>query len=156
MRSSLTPISLSLLFLASPLCALAATANADLTPEQREEQQWETECRATLPYGQGDLEAALLFRLRQCINDKRNAKAIAEKLEKERKRLSDRNEREKERREAIRSRSRTSEGVRAIIERQLSLRSNQGKLFQQIRTRSNYQRIHSRVRSGTTKATTED
>lgn len=155
MRPLLTPLSLSLLCLATPLCALAANVNTDLTPAQVEEQQWDTECRATLePYGQGDLEAALLYKLRQCINEKRTTKRIEENLTQERERLSQRDQREASRRAATFSRSRT--GAQQRIESASSRRIDQGTLLKRLKTPSRYEKIHRTLRGVEVPSATAD
>jgi len=146
---------LSLLQLSLPLCAFATNVEEELTPEQVQQQLWDTECRATLPYGQGDLEAALLFKLRQCVNRKQNAWTIEQKLAQERERLSQRSERERARRETVLSRLRS--GVQQRIENALPRRAEQGTLLLRYRTRRRYQEVHQNIRQPwSTNATTED
>ncbi|MDD4287261.1 MAG: hypothetical protein PHO20_03615 [Candidatus Peribacteraceae bacterium] len=151
----LAALGLSLLQLTFPFGTLATNIEEELTSEQVQEQQWDTECRATLPYGQGDLEAALLFRLRQCVNRKQNAWTIEQKLAQERERLSQRSERERARRENVLSRLRS--GVQQRIENALPRRAEQGTLLLRYRTRRRYQEVHQNIRQpGSTNATTED
>lgn len=128
-----------------PLCALAANVDTDLTPAQVEEQQWDTECRATLaPYGQGDLEAALLYKLRQCINEKRTAKRIETEHAKELERLSQRDQREASRRAVTVSRLRS--GAQQRIESAASRRTDQGTLLERLKIPGRYQKIHRTLR----------
>lgn len=153
MRTLLATLTLSVLTFSFPLSALAADTVQDLTPEEIQQQRWDTECRATLPYGQGDLEAALLYRLRQCINRKQNAWQIEQKQAKERERLSNRAEREKARRETVLNRLRT--GAQQRIEKALPRRAEQTTLLQRYRTRHRYQQVHEQLRQpGSTNATT--
>jgi len=122
MRITLFP--LSLLFALLPGLALAATSVTDLTPEQVQQQEWDTECRATLPFGQGDLEAALLTKLRQCVNMKQHAQEIANDNAQQLKRLSDRSNREAVRRENTLKRMRG--GFQRLLDNNLQRRSEQG------------------------------
>lgn len=147
----LTPLLCSSLLL--PFSVFAAAPATDLSPEQVQEQEWDTQCRALLPYGQGDLEAALLTTLRRCINEKRNAQAIADKITQERKRLSDRTEREQSRRAETLARIR---GSQLRIINALRTRVEQGTALQLIRTRANYQRVHQRLRDVRMQSATED
>jgi len=155
MRTTLTALVLSLLQLSLPFSALATNVEEELTPEQVQQQEWDTECRATLPFGQGDLEGSLLTLLRECVNRKMNAFQNDQKLAKERERLSQREEREKARRENVLSRLRT--GVQQRLENALPRRAEQTTLLQRYRTRHRYQQIQQQLRQpGSTNATTED
>ncbi|ALM09775.1 MAG TPA: hypothetical protein DEB30_05800 [Candidatus Peribacter riflensis] len=155
MRTFLSALTLSLLSLSLPFSALATETEEELTPEQTQRQMWDTECRAALPYGQGDLEAALLYRLRQCVNRKQNAWTIEQKLAKERERLSNREEREKARRQTVLTRLRT--GAQHRIENALPRRAEQGTLLLRYRSRRRYQQVHESIRQpGSTNATTEE
>jgi len=149
MRSS-PLLSLCLLVSVLPASVGAATTPKDLTPEEIQSQQWDTECRAMLPFGQGDLEAALLFKLRDCINSKQDAQRIAEDRATELKRLSKREVRETARREAVLARRRGA-SVHAR-EQALTRRTGQGTPLE--RNRRDYQRVHGRIRSGSGSATT--
>ena len=143
-------IALSLLPISA---AFAADVSKDLTPTDDQRQLWDTECRAALPYGQGDLEAALLYRLRQCINRKQNAWLIDQKQTKERERLSNRDEREKARRQNVLNRLRS--GSQQRIANSLPRRAEQATLLQRYRTRHRYQQVHEQLRQpGSTNATT--
>ena len=123
MRITLSP--LPLLFMLLPGIASAATpAATDLTPEQVQQQQWDTECRASLPFGQGDLEAALLTRLRECINMKQHAQEIANDNAQQLKRLADRSNREAARRKNTLNRMRG--GFQRILDMNLQKRIQQG------------------------------
>ncbi|MDD5751823.1 MAG: hypothetical protein PHS73_04890 [Candidatus Peribacteraceae bacterium] len=137
-----TPLLLSFCLLASALPAslLAAETIPDLTPEEIQYQQWDTECRALLPYGQGDLEAALLFKLRQCINQKQDAKRIADQRAYELDRLSNRSVREAARRAEVQKRMR---GSSIPLTQALSRRTGQGVPL--LRTIRAFQRIHGRI-----------
>ncbi|MDD5103798.1 MAG: hypothetical protein PHX93_05370 [Candidatus Peribacteraceae bacterium] len=155
MRTSLAALGLSLLSLALPLSAVATNVEQELTPDQIQRQQWDSACRASLPFGQGDLEAALLYRLRQCINEKQNAWLIDEKQTQERERLSQRDLREQARRENVLSRLRA--GVQQRIANALPRRAEQATLLLRYRTRSRYQQVRDLIRQpGSTNATTED
>lgn len=155
MRPILTPLSLSLLALTMPFGCLAAEVSQDLTPQQLEEQQWDTECRASLaPYGQGDLEAALLHNLRHCIIEKRTAKRIEIEQAQERERLSLRDQREAARRAAIVSRLRS--GAQQRIEAAAARRTDQGTLLKQLKTPSGYQKIHRTLRGVEVPSATAD
>lgn len=155
MRTTMTVLSLVLLQLTLPCSAFATNVEEELTPEQEQQQLWDTACRAHLPYGQGDLEAALLFKLRQCVNEKKNAWLIEQKEEKERERLSQRSEREKARRDTVLRHLRA--GSRQRIENSLPRRAEQSTLLQRYRTRHRYQQVHESLRlPGSTNATTED
>ncbi|MDO8469216.1 MAG: hypothetical protein Q7S29_05675 [Candidatus Peribacter sp.] len=155
MRTTLTALALSLLQLSLPLSAFASNAVLELTPEQLQQQEWDTECRATLPFGQGDLEAALLTLLRQCVNEKQNAWLIGQKQAKERERLSRRDVREQARRENVLNRMRT--GSQQRIAKALPRRAEQATLLLRYRTRHRYELIHQEIRQpGSTNATTED
>lgn len=155
MRTTLIVLALSFLQLSLPFSALATNAEEELTPEQVQQQLWDTECRATLPYGQGDLGGSLLTLLRECVNRKMNAFLNDQKLAKERARLSQREEREKARRENVLSRLRT--GVQQRLENALPRRAEQTTLLQRYRTRHRYQQIQQQLRQpGSTNATTED
>lgn len=146
---------LSLLQFSLPLSALAANTAEELTPEQEQRQLWDTECRASLPFGQGDLESALLSLLHRCINEKWNAWLIDQKLAKERERLSNREEREKSRRETVLSRMRT--GMQQRIEKALPRRAEQGTLLLRYRSRRRYEQVHEGIREpASTNATTPD
>ncbi|MFA5273754.1 MAG: hypothetical protein WC353_06390 [Candidatus Peribacter sp.] len=155
MRTSLAALGLSLLSFALPLSAVATNVEQELTPDQIQRQQWDSACRAALPFGQGDLEAALLYRLRQCINEKQNAWLIDEKQTQERERLSQRDLREQARRENVLSRLRA--GVQQRIANALPRRAEQATLLLRYRTRSRYQQVRDLIRQpGSTNATTED
>ncbi len=155
MHTTLATLALSVLTFSFPFSALAADTVRDLTPEEVQQQLWDTECRASLPYGEGDLEAALLFKLRQCVNRKQNAWLIEQKLAKERERLSNREEREKVRRDNVLKRLRT--GAQERIAKSLPRRAEQTTLLQRYRTRQRYQQVHQQLRqTGSTNATTED
>lgn len=135
--------------------ASAADAQQDLTPTDDQRQIWDTECRASFPFGEGDLEAGLLFKLRQCVNRKQNAWLIEQKLAKERERLSNRDEREKARRQNVLNRLRS--GSQQRIEHSLPRRAEQATLLQRYRTRHRYQQVHEQIRQpGSTNATTGD
>jgi len=129
MRTPSSPFCLSclfFLFVLLPGFALAATpVTTDLTPEQVQQQQWDTECRAILPFGQGDLEAALLRKLRECINLKQHAEEIAAKQARELQRLSNRSDRESQRRENTLNRVRG--GFERRLNQRVYLRADQGK-----------------------------
>ncbi|MDD5041498.1 MAG: hypothetical protein PHX87_06420 [Candidatus Peribacteraceae bacterium] len=154
MRTTLALV-LSLLQLSLPLSALAATAVDDLSSSQEQQQQWDTECRASLPFGQGDLEGALQTLLSRCVNRKQNAWLIDQKLAKERERLSQRDAREQARRENILSRLRA--GTQQRIANALPRRAEQATLLLRYRTRRRYELIHQEIRQpGSTNATTED
>ncbi|OIO53013.1 hypothetical protein AUJ46_06345 [Candidatus Peregrinibacteria bacterium CG1_02_54_53] len=154
MRIPTTTLGVAFL-LSISLPALATNVDEELTPVQVQQQQWDTECRATLPFGQGDLEGALLYRLRECINRKQNAMLIQQKQEKERERLSQREAREKARRENVLNRLRA--GARQRIENALPRRAEQGTLLLRYRTRRRYQQVRDSIRQpGSTNATTED
>ena len=155
MRTTLTAFALSLLQLCLPFSSLAATTSEYLSPTQDQIQQWDTECRDSLPYGQGDLEGALLTLLRECVNRKQNAWLIEQKQAKERERLSQREAREQARRENVLSRLRT--GAQQRIANTLPRRAEQATLLQRYRTRQRYQQVHQQIRQpGSTNATTED
>lgn len=155
MRTMFTALGLAFLQLSLPFGALAANVQEDLSPAQVQQQLWDTECRATLPYGQGDLEGALLALLRECVNQKQTAWQNEQKQEKERERLSQREEREKARRENVLSRLRT--GVKQRLANALPRRAEQTTLLQRYRTRRRYQQVHQQIRQpGGTNATTED
>ncbi|MFH0851348.1 MAG: hypothetical protein V1876_01220 [Candidatus Peregrinibacteria bacterium] len=151
----LAALGLALLQFTLPFSALAANMDEELTPDQIRQQRWDTECRASLPFGQGDLEAALLYRLRQCINAKQNAWLIDQKQTKERERLSQRSAREQSRRENVLSRLRT--GVQQRIANALPRRAEQATLLLRYRTRRRYEQIRQEIRQpGSTNATTGD
>lgn len=140
MRPTLLLLSLCLLAVSAPVSLAAVEPADDLTPEEIQYQQWDTECRAVLPYGQGDLEAALLFKLRQCINQKQDAKRIADQRAYELDRLSNRSVREDARRAEIQKRMR---GSSIPLTQTLSRRTGQGvPLLRNIRA---FQRIHGRI-----------
>ncbi|MDD4628134.1 MAG: hypothetical protein PHE68_01945 [Candidatus Peribacteraceae bacterium] len=123
MRIVLSPLPLLLIFL--PGFALAADpVTTDLTPEQVQQQEWDTECRASLPFGQGDLEAALLTKLRQCINMKQHAQKIADDNMQELKRLSNRSDREAARR--LNAQKRIRGGFQRLLDQKMQRRSGQG------------------------------
>jgi len=147
------PLALTIFSFVVPCSTMAAMPVTDLTPEEIQTQEWDTQCRAVLPFGQGDLEAALLTKLRKCINEKRNAQVITEKIEKERLRLRDRTEREISRRALVQTRIRGSViRVQGALER----RSDQGTALQLLRTRSSYQRVHQRLRDVQVPSATND
>jgi hypothetical protein len=100
-------------FSPSPLVLATDTPKPPPTEEELR-QQWDTECRALMPAGQGDLEGALLYKLRECIVEKKRLYDTAAKRAYELQRLSDRSEREAFRRQTILSRVR---GFQTIIDR---------------------------------------
>jgi len=152
---TLTAFALSVLQLAVPLSAFASNVEQELTPEQIQQQQWDTECRASLVFGQGDLEGALLTLLRECVNRKQNAWLIEQKQEKERERQSQRDTREQSRRENVLSRLRA--GAQQRIARALPRRAEQGTLLLRYRSRRGYEQVHQQIRQpGSTNATTGD
>lgn len=155
MRTTLTALVLSLIQLAFPFTALATSTDAELTPDQVQQQQWDTECRASLTFGQGDLSGALLTLLRECVNQKQNAWLIEQKQTKERDRLSQRDVREQVRREKVLSRMRA--GSKQRIANALPRRAEQATLLLRYRTRHRYELIHQEIRQpGSTNATTGD
>ena len=88
-------------------------------------QQWDTECRATFPFGQGDLEPAMVELLRKCITEKRHAKEIADQHARDLLRESDRSQRETLRRETVLTLRRR--GFQDILDRLQNRKSQQGK-----------------------------
>lgn len=144
---------LFLLCMLLPFSARAINAERELTPEQIQDQQWDSECRERMPSGQGDLEAALLRLLRDCINQKRAAKAGDDWQRKELDRLSKRTEREQERRAFTLTRIR---GSALRVQGAMQRRTEQGTVLQQIRTKGDYQRIHRTLRGVRVPSATED
>jgi len=94
------------------------------------------------PFGQGDLEGALLFRLRECIVDKQHAKQIADDRAQELKRLSDRSEREKHRRETILVTRRR--GYQDVLRKRMTRLGEQG--GKSTRTGASYEKVRRSLR----------
>lgn len=81
----LAPLSASARF-GTPLPLTGTTSVPPSYTPTDQEVLWETECRASIAGGEGDLEAAMVTTLRDCINDKRRAQHNADTLAKDQER----------------------------------------------------------------------
>ncbi|MDD5623101.1 MAG: hypothetical protein PHI23_00100 [Candidatus Peribacteraceae bacterium] len=151
------PLALSAALLALSFTAPALAADSDssgtgstlpvTSPVDEDLQRFEDECRSRFNFGQGDLQGqgALLFKIRECVNQLQQEKRTAEKREKERERLRLREEREAVRRANISARMR--HGFEASAERNALRLRGQGRSTTQSRDPKVYLKIRRSLRS---------